>query len=195
MTDLLPIVLFSAANGLTPGPNNFMIMNSGLNFGLKRSMPHFWGVCLGFPLMVLLVALGMGAIFLKYAWLKDVLKIVGSAYMLYLAWCIVSAISKPKEGHAQPLSFLQAFIFQWVNPKAWMMAIGAISIFSIAENHWHNALAISTVFLLTCLPCLSVWLLGGTYLQRVLKNERQQKWFNIGMAVCLVASIAMIIFD
>ncbi len=196
MNDVLPMFLFSAASALTPGPNNFMIMNSGLNYGLRRSMPHYWGICLGFPLMVLLIALGLGAIFLQYDWLKQILKLVGCAYMLYLAWCIVSSVTKTKDDStAKPFSFIQAFMFQWVNPKAWLMAIGAISIFTITENAFHNALALSGIFLLACLPSLAVWLFGGAMLQKIIKNERQQKWFNGIMAACLVASIAMIFIE
>ena len=165
MNDLIPILMFSVATTLTPGPNNFMMLNSGLTFGLKRSLPHYLGICIGFPIMLLLVALGFGAVFLKYVWLKHALKVVGSAYILYLAWCIVSSLSEPKEsGAAKPFSFFQALLFQWVNPKAWLIAIGAISIFSITENHFHNALAISAVFLLVCLPCMDFgWYVGGFY--------------------------------
>lgn len=196
MSDLIPILMFSIAATLTPGPNNFMIMNSGLNFGLKRSLPHYLGICFGFPIMVLIVALGFGAIFLKYFWLKQLLKVVGSAYILYLAWCIVSTLAQPKDGAAaKPFSFLQALLFQWVNPKAWMMAIGAISIFSTTENHFHNAFAISTVFLFVCLPCLGLWLIFGTFLQKILKNEKHQKRFNMAMAICLVASIGMMVIE
>jgi len=196
MADLLPILMFSTAATFTPGPNNFMIMNSGMSFGLRRSLPHYLGICLGFPLMVLLVALGCGAIFFEYQWLKEGLKIAGSGYMLYLAWCIATSSSAPKDQReAKPFSFLQAIVFQWINPKAWMMAIGAISIFSITESHLHNALAISTIFFLVCLPCLGIWLVCGAFLQRVLKNERQQKCFNIIMALALVASIAMMFFE
>lgn len=196
MGDLIPVLMFSIAATLTPGPNNFMMLNSGLNFGLKRSLPHYLGICLGFPIMVLMVTLGFGAIFLKYVWLKQLLKIVGSAYILYLAWCIVSTLAEPKEGaRAKPFSFLQAIIFQWVNPKAWMMAIGAISIFSTTENHFGNAISISAMFFLACAPCLGLWLVGGTFLQKILKNAKHQRWFNLAMAICLVASIGMMVIE
>jgi threonine/homoserine/homoserine lactone efflux protein len=196
MNDIVPMLMFGVASTLTPGPNNFMMMNSGLNFGVKRSMPHFFGVCIGFPIMVMIVALGFGTIFLKYLWIKQLLKFVGSAYILYLAWCIVSTIAKPKENTvAKPFSFLQACVFQWVNPKAWLMTIGAISIFSNSDSQFQDAITLSTIFLCTCLPCLGVWLIGGTFLQKILKNEKQQKIFNIIMALCLVASIGMILID
>lgn len=196
MDEILPMLLFGCASALTPGPNNFMMLNSGLNFGIKKSMPHYLGICLGFPLMVIVVAAGFGTLFLKYSWIKQVLKVVGSAYILYLAWCIASSLSKPKdETRAKPFSFLQACIFQWVNPKAWLMITCAISLFSPSENQFTDALMLSFLFFVTCLPCLGVWLVGGTFLQKILKNEKQQKIFNLLMALCLVASIWMILID
>lgn len=188
--------MFSLATTLTPGPNNFMIMNSGLNHGLKKSMPHFLGICFGFPLMVLSVALGFGVLFLQYDWLKQALKIIGSLYMLYLAWCIVSTtVESHEQETTKPMSFMQALLFQWANPKAWMMAIGAISIFTIAESELHNAMAISATFFIACLPCIGLWLIGGAFLQKMIKNETQQKWFNRALALSLVASIAPMLID
>lgn len=196
MNDLIPIILFSIATMITPGPNNLMVMNSGLNFGIKKSLPHYFGVCLGFPLMVLVVALGLGTVFEKYIWLKHILKIIGSAYILYLALQILKTSAQAKiAGLAKPLSMLQAILFQWVNPKAWLMAIGAISIYAIAENYFYNAVAISVLFFFVCLPCLLVWLVFGVSLQKILKEERHVRYFNIFMAMFLVASIMMIVFD
>jgi len=196
MKELLPIILFMCANSITPGPNNLMLMNSGLNFGIKRSLPHYFGICLGFSAMALIIALGFGAIFLEYAWIKQILKILGAGYMLYLAWQIAFAALKVNANAvAKPLSFLQAVLFQWVNPKAWLMSIGAISIFSITANYLNNAIAISTLFLLIGLPCIGAWLLFGASLQKFLKQEKHRRWFNITMAICLAASVAMIFFE
>lgn len=196
MQDLVPISLFILATTLTPGPNNFLIMNSGLKFGIKKSLPHYLGICFGFPIMMLIVALGFGAMFVKYYWLKEGLKIIGSIYMLYLAWQILASSANPRVFKAsKPFSFFKAVMFQWINPKAWLMAISAISIFSITNNYFTNAAAISGLFFLACLPCIGVWLVFGAFLQKVLTEEKHQRWFNITMAVCLVASIAMILLD
>lgn len=196
LNNFIPLILFSLSSALTPGPNNFMVMNSGLHFGIKRSIPHCVGICLGFPLMVLLVALGLGAVFVKYYWIKTILKIVGSIYMIYLAWLIVTSHSKADTISTQkPLTFLQAALFQWVNPKAWIMAVSTISIFTITENYYMNAIIISIVFLITCIPSIGAWLLFGNMLQRIIKNDRQRVWFNILMALGIVGSIVMIIFD
>ena len=196
MHEIIPILLFTISTTLTPGPNNFMIMNSGMNFGLKKSLPHYLGICLGFPVMVLIVALGLGAVFIKYAWIKEVLKIVGSIYILYLAWQILTSHSKTKQSHtAKPLNFLQATLFQWVNPKAWLMAVGAISIFTLASSYFLNAVFISAFFLVICLPCIGVWLLFGKVLQKILKKDSHRVIFNIAMAIALVASIVMMFFE
>jgi threonine/homoserine/homoserine lactone efflux protein len=195
MNTSIPLLLFCLSTMLTPGPNNFMLMNSGLNFGLQRSLPHYLGICLGFPLMVLIVSLGFGEIFQKYLWLKHALKIIGSVYMLYLAGQILFSVAKSKaKSNAKPFSFFQAVMFQWINPKAWLMAIGAVSIFSLVDNYIQNAIIISVVFLIIGLPSIGSWLLFGASLRKILKNEKHQRWFNIAMAVCLIASIATVIF-
>lgn len=196
MTDLFPLLLFTFATALTPGPNNILLMNSGLHFGLRKSMSHYFGICFGFPAMTLIVALGFGAIFLHHEWLKHVLRILGSVYMLYLAYQTLTADSSLTISiEKKPWRFIQALLFQWINPKAWLMAIGAISIFTITQNYLMNALAISSIFLLFCLPCLGIWLGFGVVLQKILKEEKHRRWFNAFMAFCLVASIVMIFVD
>lgn len=171
-------------------------MNSGLHFGIKKSIPHYLGICFGFPAMVLMVALGLGTIFVEYSWIKSILKVLGSAYMLYLAFLILRSNAKSSLGYTmKPLNFIQAVLFQWINPKAWLMAIGAISIFSITNDYFYNAFTISMVFLIMCLPCIGIWLLFGKYLQTILKKDSHRLWFNILMAMCLVASIVMIFVD
>ncbi len=195
MENFIPLLLFALSTTFTPGPNNLMIMNSGMNFGIRRSLPHYLGICLGFPVMVLMVALGLGAIFMKYAWIKHILKIIGSLYMLYLAWQILRSNKATMDSTRKPLSFIQAVLFQWVNPKAWLMAIGTISIFSMANNNFNNAVIISLVYFFMCIPCIGTWLLFGKFLQHILRKPNQRVAFNILMAVALVASIGMIIFE
>jgi threonine/homoserine/homoserine lactone efflux protein len=172
-------------------------MNSGMHYGIKKSMPHYMGICLGFPVMLLIVALGFGAIFTKYLWIKEILKIIGSLYMLYLAWQVIKSSIADSNGQqvGKPFSFTQAVLFQWVNPKAWLMAVGAISIFSLTANYFSNAIALSTLFFLVLIPCLAVWLVFGAVLQKILTDKKHQKIFNSVMALCLVASIALIFID
>jgi threonine/homoserine/homoserine lactone efflux protein len=147
MKDLIPFLFFAVSSSFTPGPNNFMLMNSAMNFGVKKSLPHYWGICSGFSVMILIIALGLGAVFVKYAWIKTILKIVGSIYMVYLAYQILTSHNKPnlKTKH-KPLTFLQASLFQWVNPKAWLMGVGAISIFTLSAQYVKNAVYISLIY-------------------------------------------------
>lgn len=122
-----PLALFALVSSITPGPNNIMLASSGLTFGFRRTIPHMLGVNLGFTLMLVLVGLGLGTMFQQLPWLYTVLKYAGAMYLLYLAWKI--AMSGPLESGAQrgrPFTFMQAALFQWVNPKAWVMAVGVI---------------------------------------------------------------------
>lgn len=193
MHQLLPMLLFAFSTSFTPGPNNFMILNSGMNFGVRKSLRHYCGICFGLPAMTLIVALGFGTVFLKHPWVKEILKVLGSAYLLYLAWQIFTANTDPKVVETQkPWGFLQALLFQWINPKAWLMIIGAISVFSLSDAYSSNAIAISLVFLFTCFPSVGAWLVFGASLQKILKEEKHRRWFNTLMAVGLVASIALI---
>ncbi|ASJ97054.1 MULTISPECIES: LysE family translocator [Shewanella] len=185
------IALFAFSSGITPGPNNIMLMTSGVNFGIKPSLPHLAGICIGFPCMVLAIGLGLSAVFQAYPLLHLIIKYIGIAYLLYLSWLIANSSSK-MEGKqtAKPLSFLQAAAFQWVNPKGWIMAVGAIATFTVIDQPLTpQVLTIASVFFSVALPCALVWLGFGVALKRLLKNQRQQKGFNIAMALLLVASI------
>ncbi|BAJ03036.1 LysE family translocator [Shewanella violacea] len=188
---ILAIALFAFSSGITPGPNNVMLMSSGVNFGIKASLPHLTGICLGFPCMVLAIGLGMSALFQTYPVIHLIIKYIGIAYLLYLSWLIANSSSK-MEGKqtSNPLSFIQAAAFQWINPKGWIMAVGAIAAFTNLDTALTpQILTIAAVFLAVAFPCAITWLGFGVALKRLLKNERQQKIFNISMAVLLVASI------
>jgi threonine/homoserine/homoserine lactone efflux protein len=188
---IFAITLFAFSSGITPGPNNIMLMTSGVNFGIRPSLPHLAGICLGFPCMVLAIGLGLSTIFQTYPALHLVIKILGVTYLLYLSWLIANSSNKIEGKQlSRPFSFIQAAAFQWVNPKGWIMAVGAIATFTLpAEDMTAQVLTIASVFLCVAFPCAIVWLTFGVALKRILKNERQQKIFNITMALLLVASI------
>jgi threonine/homoserine/homoserine lactone efflux protein len=188
---IFAITLFAFSSGITPGPNNIMLMTSGVNFGIKPSLPHLAGICLGFPCMVLAIGLGLTTVFQTYPALHLVIKILGVSYLLYLSWLIANSSNKIEGKQlSRPFSFIQAAAFQWVNPKGWIMAVGAIATFTLpAEDMTAQVLTIASVFLCVAFPCAIVWLTFGVALKRILKNERQQKIFNITMALLLVASI------
>lgn len=195
--NILPILLFSISTTLTPGPNNFMIMNSALHFGVKRSIPHYLGISFGFPTMILVVAFGFGALFVHFHWLHTALKILGGIYMLYLAWVVASSSTKNKDSKKyKPLTFLQAALFQWVNPKAWMMAVGSIALFTtVGGDYFYQVLFLSILFCAMCLICVGIWMILGSVMNRLLKNDLHRRIFNYAMAICLVASVVLIVFE
>lgn len=192
---VLTIALFAFSSGVTPGPNNIMLMTSGVNFGVKRSLPHLSGVCIGFPAMVLAIGLGLSTVFQAHPVIHSIIKYVGITYLLYLAWLIANNSSKIEgKNTSSPLSFMQAAAFQWVNPKAWIMSIGAIAAFTSVQSPLPpQVLTIATVFMCVAFPTAILWLGFGVGLKRLLRNSRQQKIFNISMALLLVASIIPII--
>lgn len=192
---LLPFTLFAIAGSITPGPNNIMLTASGANFGFRRSLPHILGVCIGFPLMVLAIGLGLGRLFEEVPAIHVALKVAGSAYLLWLAWRVASAGSAdPADAGARPLSFLQAAAFQWVNPKAWILAIGAISTFTRSgQDMAPQVLAIAAIFTVVGVPSTTVWTLLGVAIARVLTSRPALRAFNIIMGAMLALSVAWIL--
>lgn len=194
---LLAFVAFALVTSITPGPNNMMLLASGVNFGIRRSLPHMLGISLGFMVLVIAVGMGLGQLFERLPVLHDVLRYVGAAYLLYLAWKI--AQSGAPQGRdtpsAKPFTFLQAAAFQWVNPKAWIMAIGAITTYTPHEGFFTNVLLIAALFALVNCPSVGLWTVAGSLLRKWLDNPRALRAFNIGMALLLVASLYPIVID
>ncbi|WP_108482439.1 LysE family translocator [Oceaniglobus ichthyenteri] len=188
--DLLPaLVAFSLVSSITPGPNNLMLMASGANFGLRRSVPHMLGIAVGFVVMVFLVGIGLQRVFVAWPLAHTVLQVVSVAYLLYLAWKIANAAPPENaESHGTPFTFLQAAAFQWVNPKAWAMALTATSVYAPNQTFFAIAL-VAAVFGAVNLPSISFWLLLGRELRRILTNPARLRAFNWAMAGLLIASL------
>lgn len=188
---LLAFSLFAFVTSITPGPNNTMLLASGVNFGVVRSIPHLLGISCGFGVMVLAVGMGLGAVFEAYPVLYSILRYVGAAYLLYLAWKIATSgpIGNDAEGGGRPLTFWAAAAFQWVNPKAWVMAVGAISTYTPLQGYFFNVVVISVLFTLINAPTISVWIFFGSLLRNVLRDPRWLNLFNFAMALMLVASL------
>lgn len=184
---LLALVAFGLATSFTPGPNNLMLMASGANFGFRRTIPHMLGVSIGF--MVVLVGTGLVQLFDAYPASHRVLQILSVLYLLYLAWKIATA-SKPDapEVAGTPFTFLQAALFQWVNPKAWAMALSATSVYAPSQSIG-SILLVAAVFGMISLPSVSSWTAIGQQLRRWLTNEVRLRAFNVSMAVLLLASL------
>lgn len=187
---ILAFAAYAFVTSITPGPNNTMLLYSGANFGFRASVPHMLGVALGFGIMVLGVGLGIGAIFQIFPVLHDILRWAGAAYLLYLAWKIAS--SGPPDGGAgagRPMTFLQAAAFQWVNVKAWIMAIGAVATYTPADGYFANLILVTIVFTLVDLPCVAAWVGAGSALRGFLADPMRLRVFNVAMALLLVASL------
>ena len=194
---LYALTVFCFVSSITPGPNNLMLLASGVNFGFQRSIPHMLGVALGFALMVGLVGVGLDAIFSIFPALLPTMRYLGAAYLLWLA--IKLAMAGPvgdAENSGNPLSFLGAAAFQWINPKAWVIAVSALTAYAaISEDYTRSVFVVALVFGLVTVPCIAAWVLFGTAMRRVLSNPRFVRPFNIAMALLLVASIVPVLTE
>lgn len=189
---LLALTAFAGVNSITPGPNNLMLLASGVRHGFRASVPHMLGITFGFAVLMLAAGLGLGVLFERWPALHQVLRWAGISYLLWLAWQLWHA-DAPRAAAmgsaAAPMSFVGAALFQWVNPKAWMMAIGAVAGFMAADGGVGAALLIAMVCASVNLPCISVWALGGARLSRWLSEPAARRRFNASMAALLVASV------
>lgn len=181
---------FCFVASITPGPNNMMLLSSGATFGLRRTLPHILGISVGCAAMVLLLGWGMSGVAEHLPQLYSVLHIASTAYLLWLAWKIAtSAGPLAAEGSTRPLTALQAAAFQWVNPKAWAMVLGAISNFARPDQMLLDVFLIAGILLLVGVPSITVWAGGGSMLQGILHKPRSLQLFNWTMAAVLVLSI------
>ncbi len=188
---LTGLVVFSMVSSITPGPNNLMLMASGANFGFRLTVPHMAGVGIGFTLMIILVGIGLVQIFNAWPASYDLLRIVSVLYLLWLAWKIASSAGledSAEETGGKPLTFIQAALFQWVNPKAWTMALTALSAYS-ASTSFMSVLLVALVFGLINLPCVSLWTVLGQQIRLLLTSQRRLVAFNVTMAILLVGSL------
>ncbi|PKF71387.1 lysine transporter LysE [Pseudomonas fluvialis] len=194
---LLAFVLFAFVTSVTPGPNNMMLLASGVNFGLRRSVPHMLGVSLGFMLLVLAVGLGLGQLFQRWPLLHALLAWGGATYLLYLAWKIARSVAPSDSGAApgKPFTFVQAAAFQWINPKAWIMAITAIGTYIPQEDFLGNLLLLAPLFALVNGPSVGLWTVAGSLLRKLLQDSRKRRLFNHGMAMLLVLSLYPILAE
>ena len=184
---------FAFVSSITPGPNNMMLMASGVNYGIRRTIPHMLGVAIGFTAMIALVGIALARLFEAWPPLLIVLKVASTLYLLWLAWKLATTESRLEPGSAKagtPMTFLQAAAFQWVNPKAWTMALTAISVYG-AHRGPAAMIGIALVFGAVNLPAVGTWALLGQYMRRWLGNPVTRRYFNWTMAVLLLGSVAV----
>mgnify|MGYP006163392295 FL=1 len=191
--------LFAVVSSVTPGPNNTMLMASGVNFGFRRSQRHLWGVNLGFTFMLLCVGLGLHSVLDRFPQFYDVLRYLGSAYMLWIAWKLASARPAPTSGAIaaeprnpailRPMGFWAAAAFQWINPKAWVMAVTCMSTYLSPNAGAAQVALLAGLFMVMGAPCSAFWVGFGQAMRGLLQDPLRLRIFNITMALALVASL------
>ncbi len=191
--------VFAVVSAITPGPNNAMLMASGVNFGFRRSLWHLLGVDLGFAFMVLCVGLGLHSVLDRYPEVYTVLRYVGGAYMVWIAWKLASArpgptaatadLATPDRPAAKPLGFWAAAAFQWVNPKAWVMAVTCMTAYLAADAATSEVAVLAGIYLVLGTPCSAFWVGFGQAMRGLLQNPLRLRIFNISMALALLASL------
>lgn len=191
---LIPLTLFAFVGAFTPGPNNLMATAAGHAFGLARTIPQILGVTIGFDLMIVLFGLGLAQVLSAFPRLHGGLKIAGAAYLLYLAWRIARA-GDPAAGEAmrRPLTFIEGALFQWLNPKAWTLAVGVVAAFTTSGDALvRELIVIVAIFTVMTVATLVVWCLFGVAIRTFLSSERQRRIVNLAMAGALALSVVLL---
>jgi threonine/homoserine/homoserine lactone efflux protein len=194
---LIAFVLFATVMFFTPGPNNIMLLSSGLTYGFRPTIPHIAGITVGFAFMVGAVGLGLGTIFITFPVLQTILKYAGVVYLIYLATAIAMSgpVSADQDNRRGPMTFWGAAMFQWINAKGWVMVIGTITAYAaISPYPWNIMIQVALSLMLGAVSC-TVWALFGSALRPVLTSQRAVRTFNIVMAVLLLASLYPVFMD
>lgn len=188
---------FLISMGLTPGPNNILVASSGVNFGFRATIPHILGVTVGFPVLLLIVGLGLAKMFMAAPLAHFAFKYVSIAYLLYLAWRIATAAAVGSEREtAKPLTFMQAAAFQWINVKGWVTAVSAVTTYTVVNSSLAMQIcAIAVLAFGVTLACVSGWTLFGHFLRDYLHTQSRRTCFNLGMAGLLLLSILPVLWD
>jgi threonine/homoserine/homoserine lactone efflux protein len=194
---LIAFIVFAAVMFFTPGPNNVMLLSSGLTHGFRRTLPHIAGIVFGMAFMIAAVGLGLGTIFIAYPLLQTILKYAGAAYLIYLAAAIaMSGMARSAQDNARgPMTFWGAAVFQWINVKGWVMVIGTITAYAaIASFPWNIAIQTAISLVIGAVSTVA-WALFGSALRPVLRSPRAVRAFNIVMALLLLASLYPVFMD
>ena len=191
----LPLMTYVATMSVTPGPNNLMLAASGVNFGFRRTLPHMLGISIGHGLQVWLVGIALTWVMIWLDSLRPALVATGCSYLLWLAWRQAHASKPGSAGRGQPLGFIGAALFQWVNPKAWMMVLNVAILFLSPSAGWTDALVLASLCALINLPCIALWAIVGDRLRDRLSEPALLARFNYTMAGLLAATAAWIMVD
>ena len=194
---LIAFFIFAAVMYFTPGPNNIMVLSSGLTYGFRPTLPHIAGITIGCAFMVGAVGLGFGTIFVAYPVLQTILKYAGAAYLIYLAVAIAMSdpVTPGQDNRRGPMTFWGAVLFQWVNVKGWVMVIGTITAYAgIASFPWNIVIQV-VLCLLLGVVAPSIWTLSGSSLRSLMTSRRAVRALNIVMALLLLASLYPVFMD
>lgn len=194
---IIAVAVFGLVASITPGPNNTMLLASGINFGFVRTLPHMLGITFGFMFMLLAVGFGLSQLFVAYPVLHHILFVLSSVYLLYLAWKIATSEGNGDSGssRSRPFTFMQSALFQWVNPKAWAMAVGATTSY-VPHEQFAAALPIATIVIgLVNFPCITVWAGFGAGMKKYLTKAGHRRLFNYSLALLLVISVLMSAYE
>ncbi|WP_172380982.1 LysE family translocator [Vibrio sp. Vb339] len=196
---LISVFTFAVITSVSPGSNTIMIMSLGVNYGMKKSLPHGFGICAGFPIMIIAVGLGFYRLFDIFPTLHSIIQILGIVYLLFLAWKIaISDTNQDVKIASKPLTITEAAIFQWLNPKAWVVAVGAIAAYtSLNISLFTQILSISSIFFVAVIVSVGTWLFFGKVLSQFLTSAKNQRIFNgvmgISLALPVIPSIVELI--
>ena len=193
---LIAFTIFAMATSMAPGPNNIMLMASGVNYGFVKTIPHILGVVCGFGVICLCVGFGLGTLFQLYPQLFIYLKVFALIYLVYLSWRIAfsKVIPSSKTQKSRPMTFIEVCLFQWVNPKAWVMIITAMTLYTNVDEPVLSVLLISLIFAIINLPTHSIWAILGVVLRKFLSKERHVRIFNMATGALLILSIIPVVF-
>jgi threonine/homoserine/homoserine lactone efflux protein len=197
LTLILASIPFMTSMGITPGPNNVLVASSGVNFGFRATVPHIMGITFGYPVMLLIVGLGLAKIFIALPLTHQVLKYVSIAYLLFLAWSIArsAAVSEARKIY-KPMTFVQGAAFQWVNVKGWVAALSAVTTYTAVDSTLPlQIVALAMLAFVITLVSVSSWTIFGSVLRRFLHTERRRRWFNYSMAALLAISIIPVFWE
>ncbi|MDP5254478.1 MULTISPECIES: LysE family translocator [unclassified Vibrio] len=190
---IIPLIAFAFVTTFTPGPNNLMLMTSGANIGFIRSLPHVFGVVFGFGFMVFLVGLGASEVFAFFPWLHPLLSFACMGYLLFLAYKIATSNPNLATQQYQPMRFVSAMMFQWVNPKSWSMALTAVSVYNPSASG-SGLVLVTAVFMLVNFPSTTAWVVAGKKVRGWLTHEYAIRRFNWAMALLLLFSTLPVMF-
>lgn len=191
-TTFTAFVVAAIPGFFTPGPNNLMLMASSAKFGFRRTLPHGLGVTIGFAVMVVLVGVGLGEVFRYLPWLEPVLKVLAAVNLLYLAWTLIGLKIKDQGAGQRPLTFLEGAGFQWINPKAWALAVSFVA---MVVDPWSGRYLGIAILGASCLvigaASSPTWMVFGERLEKLLRRTGGERYLGIVMAVLVVASVVL----